>query len=231
MKKLVKTILAGLMAATMLTSLVGCKGINITLNGFGSNKSEQKEINYQTMIDSFVSSPLNTFELTIGDAHAPNAAIWLKNQAANGTAYTSDDKVVTVTELGKVTAVGEGSAYVVITAQNGAMFEVYRYDVYAAAPEADLSNLPQIDGVDLENEINNFNSTKLNTYNLKIGNSHTPTAAVWTNTGASCYTTDAKVVEIAANGNVTAKGRGTAYVVIKSSIGNMYEIYKYVVNG
>ena len=231
MKKIIKTVLAGILSAVMLLSLVGCKGINITLNGFGSNKNEQKEINYQAMIDSFVAGPLNTFELTIGDEHAPNATVWLKNQAANGTAYTSDESVVTVTEFGKVTAVGEGTAYIVITAQNGAMFEVYRYDVYAEAPEADLSNLPAIDGVDLATEIANFNSTPLNTYELKIGKSHTPTAAVWTGTGAACYTTDAKVVEVAANGNVTAKGKGTAYVVIKSSIGNMFEIYKYVVNG
>lgn len=230
MKKTIKTVLAILLAAVMMVSMVGCKAINITIGGLGG-KNEQKEIDYQTMIDSFVSSPLNTFELTIGDAHAPNAAVWLKNQAANGTVYSSDESVVTVTQLGKVSAVGEGSAFVVITAQNGAMFEVYRYDVYAAAPEADLSNLPQIEGVDLAKEISNFNSTKLNTFNLKIGASHTPTAAVWTNNGASCYTTDVNVVTVADNGNVTAKGKGTAYVVIKSSIGNMYEIYKYVING
>ena len=48
-----------------------------------------------------------------------------------------------------------------------------------SVPEADLSNLPEIEGVDFAYEIEYFNSTPLNTFHLKVGDSHTPTASVW----------------------------------------------------
>ena len=204
------------------------------LSGCGKNQGlikgffEKKTLDYDAIIESFVSDNLNTFELTVGEAHAPGATIWL--DSGNGSVYTSDENVVTVTELGKVTAVGEGTAYVVIGAQGNRMYDTYCYHVYEAAPEADLSNLPQIDGVDFKAEIENFAESDLNTYTLKIGDKHQPTAAVWAN-GDNCFTSDDSVVTIAGNGTVTAVGRGTAYVIIKSSIGNMFEICKYIVNG
>ena len=206
----------------------------VVLSGCGNslewmNKlSGKKELDYDTIIDSFVSDELNTYELTVGEAHAPQAKLWLKS--GDGTVYTSNENVVTVTDLGKVTAVGEGTAYVIIGAQGNTMYDIYCYHVYDAVTEADLSNLPQIDGVDFKTEIENFAESELNTYTLKIGDKHEPTAAVWAN-GDNCFTSDASVVTVAGNGTVTAVGRGTAYVIIKSSIGNMFEICKYVVNG
>lgn len=94
-------------------------------------------------------------------------------------------------------------------------------------PEADLSNLPEIEGVDFLYEIENFNSTFFNTFTLEVDEMHTPTAAVWAQRG-SCYTSDESVVTVAKNGNVKGIGRGTAYVVIVGSTG-MYEVYKYMV--
>lgn len=94
-------------------------------------------------------------------------------------------------------------------------------------PEADLSNLPEIDGVDFLYEIENFNSTFHNTHTLKVDEMHTPSAAVWAQRG-SCYTSDESVVTVAKNGNVKGISRGTAYVVIVGSTG-MYEVYKYMV--
>ena len=94
-------------------------------------------------------------------------------------------------------------------------------------PEADLSNLPEIEGVDLLYEIENFNSTFFNTFTLEVDEMHTPTAAVWAQSG-SCYTSDESVVTVAKNGNVKGISRGTAYVVIVGSTG-MYEVYKYMV--
>ena len=88
------------------------------LSGCGNNQGLMKELfgkktlDYDAIIESFVSDNLNTFELTVGEAHAPGAAIWL--DSGKGSVYTSDENVVTVTELGKVTAVGEGTAYVII---------------------------------------------------------------------------------------------------------------------
>ena len=97
-------------------------------------------------------------------------------------------------------------------------------------PEADLSNLPYIEGIDFAYEIEYFNSTMLNTFTLKEGDSHTPTASVWAHDEGQCFSSDESVVFVAKNGNVFAKGRGTAYVIIKSSISSdMFEIYKYVV--
>ena len=217
-----KKITAVLIIAVIALSAVSC----------GIKQASLSKADYDRMIGSYVQSPLNTFELTVGDAHSPTAAVWLKNGNGSGTSYSSDENVVTVSEYGKVTAVGAGSAYVVITGL-GDMFEVYRYDVYEKAPEADLSNLPVIDGIDLAKEIELFNSTSLNTVTLKKGQTHTPTASVWAKAGGPCYTTDASVVTVDKNGNVTAAGTGTAYVVIRSSIStsNMFEMYKYIVKG
>lgn len=217
------------LSALMLISLTACGGQGKTdSNGKGNNKTSQSA--YNDMIDEFVPSSLNTFELTIGDTHAPDARMWL--QSGNGTTYSSDENVVTVTDGGKVTAVGEGSAYVVITAtKDGKMYMVYRYDVYGKATEADLSNLPTIDGVDFATEIANFNSTPLNTYELKVSATHSPTASLWAQSGGECYTSDESVVTVNTSGNVTAVGKGTAYVIITSGVGRMFEIYKYIVKG
>ena len=92
----------------------------------------------------------------------------------------------------------------------------------------DTSGLPEIPGVDLAYEIEYFVESGFNTHTLKVGEGHTPLAAGWTQVGGKCYTTDESVVEVAKNGNVFARGEGTAYVVITGMSG-MYDIYKYIV--
>ncbi len=94
----------------------------------------------------------------------------------------------------------------------------------------DTSGLPEIPGVDLAYEIEYFVESGFNTHTLKVGEGHTPLAAGWTQVGGKCYTTDESVVEVAKNGNVFARGVGTAYVVITGMSG-MYDIYKYEVVG
>ena len=98
---------------------------NILNGNLGSDGKEEK-LDYDAIIDSFVPDALNTFELSVGDTHNPNAAVWL--QGSRGAVYSSDEAVVTVTELGKVTAVGQGTAYVIIVG-GGKMNACYRYDV------------------------------------------------------------------------------------------------------
>lgn len=195
----------------------------------GQNEVGPTEEDYQDMIDEFVPSRLNTFELEIGEMDKPTAAVWL--MSGNGTAYSSDESVVTVSDGGKVTAVGEGSAYVVITISS--MYEVYRYDVHGAAAEADSSGLPAIEGVDFAAEIANFVSTSLNTYELKVGDTHSPTAALWAKNGGRCYTSDDSVVTVNTSGTVTAVGNGTAYVIITigEGISSLFQIYQYIVYG
>ena len=213
-----------LVLTLLMVVLSGCGNAQDWMNKW----SDKKELDYEAIIDSFVSDELNTYELTVGEAHAPQAKFWLKS--GDGSVYTSDENVVTVTDLGKVTAVGEGTAYVIIGGTGNEMYQTYCYHVYDVAPEADLSNLPQIDGVDFKGEIESFVESELNTYTLKIGDKHEPTAAVWAN-GDNCFSSDASVVTVACNGTVTAVGRGTAYVIIKSSVGDMFDIYKFVVYG
>lgn len=82
---------------------------------------------YEEMIDSFVPSLSNCWDLEVGDSHKPNAACWLTN--GRGDVYSSDETVVTVSKLGKVTAVGEGEAYVIITGST--LFQVMHYTVTA----------------------------------------------------------------------------------------------------
>lgn len=86
-------------------------------------------IDYNKMIESYVENPFNKFDLKVGDEHKPTASVWLQSGTPNGTVYTSNPNVVTISDLGKVDAVGPGSAYVVITAQGDRMFEVYLYNV------------------------------------------------------------------------------------------------------
>lgn len=225
MKKTAIRLITLALSLIMILSLTACNFPGKKEKGFTEN-------DYKDMIEEFVSDDLNTFELTIGEEAAPQSRVWLNS--GKGTTYSSDTSVVTVTDGGKVTAVGEGTAYVVITSDSNkenSLHAVYRYDVYGEAPEADLSNLPRIEGIDFADEIANFNSTKLNTIELKTGETHSPTAALWAQSGGTCYTSDASVVTVNNNGNVTAEGRGTAYVVIKTSFGDMFEIYKYVVKG
>lgn len=81
-------------------------------------------------------------------------------------------------------------------------------------------------GFDFDTAISEFSSTSLNTTTLKLNETHTPTAAVWThNNLATCYSSDESVVTVSSRGVVTAVGEGTAYVAY--DVGSMYELYRY----
>ena len=86
----------------------------------------------QEEISNYVESPLNHFSLKVGETSKPLAARgwkWVDT-------YTSNEKVVKVSSKGKVVAVGEGSAYVVISSKIGLgkLVECYRYDVNRESP-------------------------------------------------------------------------------------------------
>lgn len=223
-----------ILAVVLVFALAGCKEEKETVNktpdtavNEKTEKEEVKELDYDAMINSFVSDSLNTFKLKTGETHFPEACIWLEN--SGGTVYTSDESIVTVSEMGEVTAVSEGSAYVIISAQNNSVSAIYRYDVQLDVTKADLSALPAIEGVDFALEIERFEPTPINTFEIKIGETDVPPAAVWASEG-SCYTSDYSVATVAEDGTVIAVGKGTAYVVIKAGVGNMFKIYKYVVS-
>lgn len=88
--------------------------------------------NFEDAISEFYSDGTNTFELAIEKTHKPGAALWTEGGMA--TCYSSNESVVTVSEKGLVTAIGEGTAYVAIDA--GSMYKLYCYTVFdPAAPD------------------------------------------------------------------------------------------------
>lgn len=99
--------------------------------------SAAEDFDFDREIAAFTPDPFNTHELSVGEAHSPQAALWAKD----GTCLTSDASVVTVSQDGTVRAVSEGRAYVAIVAVTG-MFRVYRYDV-VQAPVSTESQPPQ----------------------------------------------------------------------------------------
>ena len=118
MKKVMKSMVVVSVLMVMVLSLSGCGTLNKILNS---------RIDYDKMIESYVPDHFNTKTLSVGDIDGPSARIWLENKL--GSVYTSDESVVTISDLGKVTAVGPGTAYVVITGPAGFLFEVYHYTV------------------------------------------------------------------------------------------------------
>ena len=113
-----------------------CKGEGIFIYtgsdvdlGLGEDNQIATEITQEfvkKVIEDFVSNGLNTFNLSLGEVHKPSAAVWLSN--GTGTVYSSDENVVTISEYGKVTAVGKGIAHIVIVSMTG-MSQVYQYIV------------------------------------------------------------------------------------------------------
>lgn len=123
-----------LLATLMIFSGCGGKDDSDKPNVFGKPEGTSS-VDYDHIIDNFVEDSFNHTTLAVGEADKPQAAIWLQNNAIGCTTYTSDPSVVTVTDLGKVEAVGPGTAYVIITANYGTMHDIHRYDVVGTAAE------------------------------------------------------------------------------------------------
>ncbi len=232
--KVLKSLTVILLLMILAFSLAGCKEKTAVTEPeimpeqeMPREETEPVELDYDGMINSFVPNENNTVSLSVGDTHLPDASIWLEN--GDGSVYTSNEAVVTVADDGIVTAVGEGHAYIIVGGQKNSVSTIYRYDVEMSIPEADLSNLPEIDGIDFKSEIEKFVSDHINTFELKVGEAHTPSAAVWAKDGA-CYSSDSTVVTVSEAGDVSTTGIGTAYVLIKSNAGELFKIYKYVVS-
>ena len=95
-------------------------------NIFNAGSSQDKKTNtlIQEEIDNFVSSFENTIQLTVGETHKPQAAIWLNGQD-NDDCYSTNEDVATISEGGFVKAISEGEAFIVI--RSNTMFKVYKY--------------------------------------------------------------------------------------------------------
>lgn len=114
MKKTLRTLIMMVMAVLLLTAATIPA---LAAEGF----------DFESALEDFVSSKLNTYTLEVGEKHAPGASVWA--QGGGATCHSSDESVVTVSAGGTVTAVGEGTAYVAI--DTGHMYDMYRYDVVA----------------------------------------------------------------------------------------------------
>ena len=77
-------------------------------------------------IAEFEQTQFNAKTLKVGQTISHPAAAW--TNTGRTVCYSSDEAVVTVDASGKVTAVGEGQAYVAVVVE-GASYELCRYDV------------------------------------------------------------------------------------------------------
>ncbi len=82
---------------------------------------------FATLIENFSESSLNTHTLEVGDTYSPGETVWVLN-GYEEYCHTSDEDVVTVSPYGKVTAVGRGTAYVVIESpvSGGSMYGIHK---------------------------------------------------------------------------------------------------------
>lgn len=167
------------------------------------------------VISDFVSDKLNTYNLDIGDTHKPTAALWAE---AGGYVYSSDPNVITISSGGKVTAVGNGTAYVIISSKSLNMYEVYKYIVGDKTHQVDFDKL-----------IEEYVPSVLDSIVLKVGEVHKPGAALWISDGSgTVYSSNESVVTISEYGKVTAVGKGTAHIVIVAKTG-MTKVYLYTI--
>ena len=82
-------------------------------------------------------------------------------------------------------------------------------------------------GFDMDSAIAEFEQTPFNAKTLKVGQTTSHPAAVWTNTGRTfCYSSDEAVVTVDASGKVTAVGEGQAYVAVVVE-GASYNLCRY----
>ncbi len=81
--------------------------------------------------------------------------------------------------------------------------------------EPDLSDLPEIEGIDFEAEIEDFAEDSFNVHYLKEDEKVKHQHELFARTlEAQAYSSDESVATISDNGTITAKGKGTAYVML-----------------
>lgn len=115
MRTTMKRCAALLLAVLMLLSLVACGKQDYDEADFEPNLSNLPNIegvNFAAEIKGYTQDSFNFFYLDEGDTHSPQGALFVDK--SNGIAYSSDPTVVRVDNHGVVTAVGTGTAYVLI---------------------------------------------------------------------------------------------------------------------
>lgn len=218
--KYIQRLIAILLAMVLLCSLAGC-----------GNKEDDLPKKYQEIIDDFIDGQDPEERLMVGEEHRANGAFHLTNGPAFFyKVYSSNENVVTVSSKGKVTAVGEGTAYVIIVQKMPILGIVdskcTKYTVYTDPTQLqiDAGKLPDFDAV-----INDFSANSFNCITLSNGQTHTPNEALWlSGSMGGTYSSNESVVTVSESGTVTAVGIGTAYVVIAAGA-NVYRVLQYTV--
>ena len=216
---------------TKLLVLIFTVAFIFSLVGCGRNSDEKLSEEYQQIIEDFADGDDMEETLTVGEEHRAWGSVHLNNGPAPFyTVYSSDENVVTVSSKGKVTAIGEGVAYVIIAHRLPILgivdYNCSKYTVYADKEQLqiDTGRLPNFEAV-----VGSFSPDAFNCHTLVKGETHTPSEAMWlTGNMGGTYSSDEAVVTVSENGTVTAVGTGTAYVVIAAS-GTIYKVLEYTV--
>lgn len=193
-----KKLLALLLAVMLVCSLVAC----------GSNEDTiSKE--YQEIIDDFIEGDDTEITLVIGKEHRAQGAHNLDGKLnLTYNIFSSDENVVNVSPKGKVTAISEGTAYVII-AEKLPILGIVDYDC------------TKYTVVTYDTVARNADIAFWNSDTLLVGetlSSASPSAV---------YSTDQSVIAISDNGAVMAVGPGVARVVY--DIGSSQNVYEYTV--
>lgn len=89
--------------------------------------------------------------------------------------------------------------------------------------------LPEVPYVDFADAIENFSPDGFNDKTLRVGQTHTPTAAVWLSAmGSGVYISQSGIVTVSKEGTVRGEASGTVYLLYKG-VSDMHEVYRITV--
>ncbi|NKI31908.1 Ig-like domain-containing protein [Croceivirga thetidis] len=192
----------------------GVATITVTTNDGGYQANATVEVN--TIIISVSGVLLNPeiFSLVVGESQVLNAEVLPANADNKDIIwYTSDDSVASISDIGEVTALSEGTSVLTARTVDGG-FEAY--STLTVLPGG--GNGIAVTGVTLEPEI----------FSMSVGDLQTLTAVVLPSDAdikdIIWYTSDDSVALINGNGEVTAVAEGTSVLTARTVDGG-FEAY------
>ena len=171
-------------------------------------------------------------ELKIGDTVTLVATITPSNATNKNVTWSSDNTNVATVNNGVVTAVGEGSANIKVTTEDGNKTAVCMITVLPEEePEPEPEPTPEPDP---EPEVINVENVTLNSQNeeLKIGDTVTLVATITPSNATNknvTWSSDNTNVATVNNGVVTAVGEGSANIKVTTVDGNKTAVCKITV--
>ena len=234
-------------AATVENGVVTAVGegkANITVTTVDGNKTatceitvlpeEEPEPDPEPEVINVESVALNSQneELKIGETTTLVATVMPSNATNKKVVWSSDNTNVATVNNGVVTAVGEGSANIKVTTEDGNKTAVCMITVLPEEePEPEPEPTPEPDP---EPEVINVESVALNSQNeeLKIGDTVTLVATITPSNATNknvTWSSDNTNVATVNNGVVTAVGEGSANIKVTTVDGNKTAVCKITV--